>query len=121
MGRLHSPGNQFGEEGIKTITQLMEGIGLVEVVGSFSDDEGDEDEEEEEEGEAESGEDQEGDVSAEDKKLQVNDTSISHEERPSESSEQVCYNSETHNYYGIVIAPVAVLSCRCKCDARLVH
>ena len=96
---FHPPGNQFGEEGIDTITQLLEGLGREELIGSFSDDEGDEEEEEEaKEEEAEedkeigSEEDQE-DVSAQDEKLQVKETSVSHEEQSSSHRTEKVYCS----------------------------
>ena len=63
------------------------------MIGSFSDDEGVEEEEEEEDEEEEEKEieSEEGleDVSAQDKKLQVKETSISHEEQSSHRTEKV--------------------------------
>ena len=103
---LHSPGNQFGKEGIETITQLLEGLGREELIGSFSEDEGDEDEDddgdEEEDEEEEEGEEEEEDeekeirskegqedVSAQNEKLQVKETCLSHEEQSSHRTEKV--------------------------------
>lgn len=52
---LFSTGNAFGEEGIELLRESLEAKGLVDLLGSLSDDEGGESEEEEEEGEEEAG------------------------------------------------------------------
>ena len=99
----HTPfsGNQFGKEGIETITQLLEGLGREELIGSFSDDEEDpEEEEEEEEEEKETGsEDGQEDVSTHDEKLQVKETNVSSEDQSSHRTEKVYCNT---NVVGLV-------------------
>ena len=70
----NSVGNTFGEEGIELLRESLEAKGLVDFLGSLSDDEGleseEEEEEEEEEGEGESeGAGEEGDLSREEEPL----------------------------------------------------
>ena len=52
-------GNVFGEEGIELLRESLEAKGLVDLLGSLSDDEGGESEEEEEEEEEEEGAEEE--------------------------------------------------------------
>lgn len=46
-------GNLFGEEGVEQVREMMEANGHLEILGSLSDDEGDEEEEQEKEEEEE--------------------------------------------------------------------
>ena len=55
---LFETGNAFGEEGIELLRESLEAKGLIDILGTLSDDEGGEsEEEEEEEGESEGGDD----------------------------------------------------------------
>lgn len=63
-------GNDFGADGIETLKSSLEAKGLLEALGSLSDDEGLEEDDNSEDGEVEPVEETEGDVST-DKKLQV--------------------------------------------------
>ncbi|XP_077864731.1 ran GTPase-activating protein 1-like [Saccoglossus kowalevskii] len=82
LEKLDLNGNGLGEEGIDSINEIFESVGITDKLGSFSDDEGDsEDEdgndeaEEEEEEVSEVKEEVEGDVS-EDPALQIQGTAI---------------------------------------------
>ena len=62
-------GNTFGEDGIELLRESLEAKGLIDALGSFSDDEGvsdgeeeEEEEEEEGEGEGEGGQDSKGEA-----------------------------------------------------------
>jgi hypothetical protein len=73
-------GNIFGEDGIELLRESLEAKGIIDALGSLSDDEGlesDEEEEEEEEGEGEGGESGgEADQSREEKMLEEEESPV---------------------------------------------
>ncbi|XP_078600657.1 ran GTPase-activating protein 1-like isoform X1 [Branchiostoma floridae x Branchiostoma japonicum] len=74
LKKLDLNGNQLGEEGIEELSGTLEAFDMVDVLGSLSDDEGDDiDDEEDEEGEGE--EEEEGEA-VDDPELQVRGTAI---------------------------------------------
>ncbi|XP_078600658.1 ran GTPase-activating protein 1-like isoform X2 [Branchiostoma floridae x Branchiostoma japonicum] len=91
LKKLDLNGNQLGEEGIEELSGTLEAFDMVDVLGSLSDDEGDDiDDEEDEEGEGE--EEEEGEA-VDDPELQVRGTAIT-PTRENQSPLKVSYTAQ---------------------------
>eukprot|EP00058_Branchiostoma_floridae_P016029 XP_002601517.1 hypothetical protein BRAFLDRAFT_95757 [Branchiostoma floridae] len=93
LKKLDLNGNQLGEEGIEELSGTLEAFDMVDVLGSLSDDEGDDiDDEEDEEGEGEEEEEEEGEA-VDDPELQVRGTAIT-PTRENQSPLKVSYTAQ---------------------------
>uniref|UniRef100_A0A8C3SIT1 Ran GTPase activating protein 1 n=1 Tax=Chelydra serpentina TaxID=8475 RepID=A0A8C3SIT1_CHESE len=70
LEKLDLNGNALGEEGCEQLQEILEGFNMADVLGSLSDDEGEDEEDEDDEGEDEEDEDDEGEDEEEEQQLQ---------------------------------------------------